>query len=314
MAPVFACPNAAAAPSSSTRNILAPDATTRAHFDVIAAAFLVIDVWPARADRRVKPNPPRPLARITVRERQDLGRAGDSWIGLASAGHQGAAPGTEFCGGQPGQAAEDASHVALVAETGIHGDLDDWLIGGDKLAARPLDAKRADVIADRHALPAAEVARQVNRMYLSGFGDLPQRDDVPELRLQKLDCAFEPARPVRPWEARPRDLGDELERNRLDTEGGDPILAPQLAMQARAELKQVATVGRHTGVESAAARLESLDPGLREFEVQEVATGRVDAVRVGLASAVHNHITLADIERAAQALLRVGAAKHERDV
>ena len=61
----------------------------------------------------------------------------------------------------------------MVAEPGMQGDLDDWLIGGDKLAARPLDAKRAGVIADRHALPAAEFARQVNRMHLRGFGDLP---------------------------------------------------------------------------------------------------------------------------------------------
>ena len=136
---------------------------------------------------------------------------------------------------------------------------------------------------------------------------------------RKCACRYSIARssqrgPVWPWEARPRDLGDELERNGLDTERGEPILAPQLAMQARAELKQMAAVGRHTGVESAAARIEPVDPGLREFEVQQVAAGRVYAVRVGLAGAVHDHVALADIERAAQALLRVGAAKHERDV
>ena len=62
--------------------------------------------------------------------------------------------------------------MAVVTETGLQCDVDDRLIGGDELAARPLDAKRADVIADRHPLPAAEVARQVNRMHLRGFGNL----------------------------------------------------------------------------------------------------------------------------------------------
>ena len=51
----------------------------------------------------------------------------------------------------------------MVAETGVQGGLDDWLIGGDRLAARQLDPKRADGIADRHTLPTAEVARQVDR-------------------------------------------------------------------------------------------------------------------------------------------------------
>jgi hypothetical protein len=85
-------------------------------------------------------------------------------------------------------------------------------------------------------------------------------------------------------------------------------------MQARAELKQMAAVGCHTGVEPAAARIQPVDPGLREFEVQQVAAGRVYAVRVGLASAVHDYVALADIEGAVQALLRIGATKHERDV
>ena len=48
IAPVFAWPNAAAVPSSSTRTTLAPCANALAHFNLIGSAFLVNDDGPPR--------------------------------------------------------------------------------------------------------------------------------------------------------------------------------------------------------------------------------------------------------------------------
>lgn len=138
---------------------------------------------------------------------------------------------THVSGCQPGDATEDARHVALIEESGVDGDRGERQIGAWQQPAGVMNAELMHETADRLATEMTEGTRQVHGMYIRYACDVRERDRLAKVIADEIIDARQPGRAASGMLGRRfRDVIDELGRLLFERDRHDPA-RPRLAKQ-----------------------------------------------------------------------------------